>query len=87
DLTVEDKQKIEKVITVLTEINSILIQAQLQVGYRVRDEVALFILHAEEIISSFVTNDGMPVDPMDLAIQMKILPRIIGGSTPIRKVI
>lgn len=87
DLTVEDKQKIEKVITVLTEINSILIQAQLQVGYRVRDEVALFILHAEEIISSFVTNDGMPVDPMDLAIQMKILPRIIGGSTPVRNVV
>jgi hypothetical protein len=87
NLTTEDKQKIEKVITVLTEVNTILIQAQLQVGYRVRDEVALFVLHAEEIISSFVTNGGMQVNPLDLALQMKILPRIIGGSTPVRKVV
>ncbi len=87
NLTAEDKQKIEEVITVLTEVNSILIQAQLQVGYRVRDEVALFVLHAEEIISSFVNRDGIQVNPLDLALQMKILPRIIGGSTPVRKVV
>ncbi len=83
----KDKQNIEGVIAVLTEVNSILIQAQLQVGYRVRDEVALFVLHAEEIINSFVTRDGIQVNPLDLALQMKILPRIIGGSTPIRKVV
>lgn len=87
NLTAEDKQKIEEVITVLTEVNSILVQAQLQVGYRVRDEVALFVLHAEEIISSFVNRDGIQVNPLDLALQMKILPRIIGGSTPVRKVV
>ncbi len=86
-ITAKDKQNIEKVIAVLTEVNSILIQAQLQVGYRVRDEVALFVLHAEEIINSFVTRDGIQVNPLDLALQMKILPRIIGGSTPIRKVV
>ena len=86
-ITVEDKQKIEEVIAVLTEVNSVLIQAQLQVGYRVRDEVALFVLHAEEIISSFVNRDGIQVNPLDLALQMKILPRIIGGSTPVRKVV
>ncbi|MGI6436153.1 MAG: MrcB family domain-containing protein [Syntrophomonadaceae bacterium] len=87
NLTVEDNQKIEKVITVLTEINSILIQGQLQVGYRVRDEVALFVLHAQEIINSFVTRGGIRVNPLDLALQMKILPRIIGGSTPVRKMV
>lgn len=88
-ITIEDKQKIEEVIAVLTEVNSVLIQAQLQVGYRVRDEIALFVLHAEEIISSFVNRDGLQVqvNPLDLALQMKILPRIIGGSTPVRKVV
>jgi 5-methylcytosine-specific restriction protein B len=86
DISVEDKQKIDEVIMVLTEVNTILIQAQLQVGYRVRDEVALFVLHAEEIIDSFVTTNKMQVNPLDLALQMKILPRIIGGSIPIRKV-
>ena len=59
----------------------------MQVGYRERDEVALFVLHAEEIISSFVNRDGIQVNPLDLALQMKILPRIIGGSTPVRKVV
>ncbi len=87
DISVEDKQEIDEVITVLTEVNTILIQAQLQVGYRVRDEVALFVLHAEEIIDSFVTTNKMQVNPLDLALQMKILPRIIGGSIPIRKVV
>lgn len=87
NISAEDKQKIDEVIKVLTEVNTILIQAQLQVGYRVRDEVALFVLHAEDIIDSFVTTNKMQVNPLDLALQMKILPRIIGGSTPIRKVV
>lgn len=87
NISAEDKQKIDEVIMVLTEVNTILIQAQLQVGYRVRDEVALFVLHAEDIIDSFVTTDKIQVNPLDLALQMKILPRIIGGSTPIRKVV
>ncbi|MDD4627432.1 MAG: DUF3578 domain-containing protein [Syntrophomonas sp.] len=87
EITAEEKQKIEEVIAILTEVNSVLIQAQLQVGYRVRDEVALFALHAEEIISSFVNRDGIQFNPLDLALQMKILPRIIGGSTPVRKVV
>jgi len=87
DISDEEKQKIDEVIEVLTEVNTILTQAQLQVGYRVRDEVALFVLHAEDIIDSFVTTDKMQVNPLDLALQMKILPRIIGGSTPIRKVV
>lgn len=87
DISDEDKQKVDEVIQVLTEVNTILTQAQLQVGYRVRDEVALFVLHAGDIIDSFITTDKMQVNPLDLALQMKILPRIIGGSTPIRKVV
>jgi len=76
-----------EVVQSLTEINSFLAQAQLQVGYRVRDEIVLFVLHAREIAASFATRDGGTVDPLDLAFLMKILPRIAGGSNAVRQVI
>jgi hypothetical protein len=85
--TEEEVQIIERVIEVLTGINSILQPAQLQLGYRSRDEIALFVLHAREIESSFVTQSGEKVDPMDLAILMKVLPRIMGGSSTIRQIL
>jgi hypothetical protein len=72
----EDAQAVKNVIDVLTTINGFLQQAQLQVGYRTRDEVALFALHASELASGFLTREGTPVDPLDLAIHMKILPRL-----------
>lgn len=71
----------------LTELNTVLIQAQLQLGYRTRDEIALFVLHAEDVASAFVTRMGKPVDPLDLALLMKVLPRIVGGSMAIRRVL
>lgn len=83
----ETLQIIREVVGSLTEINSFLIQAQLQVGYRVRDEIVLFILHAREISQAFVTRNGETVDPFDLALLMKVLPRIAGGSNSIRQVI
>ena len=81
------KQDINQVIDALTEINKILTKAQLQVGFRVRDEIALFILNAREMASSFIDSEGKKVDPLDMAIQMKVLPRIIGGSSSIRQVL
>ncbi len=83
----EEIQIIEQVIDVLTDINSILQPAQLQLGYRSRDEIALFVLHAREIEESFVTHSGEKVDPLDLAILMKVLPRIMGGSSTIRQIL
>jgi len=82
-----EKGLINGVITHLTEINRILIHAQLQVGYRSRDEIALFVLHAQDYRDAFITSAQKVVDPVDLAIQMKILPRIAGGSAPVRRVI
>lgn len=82
-----ERQAITQVIDALTSINQILIKAQLQVGYRIRDELALFVLHAREMASSFVDHNGNKVDPLDMAIQMKVLPRIIGGSSAIRQVV
>lgn len=86
-LSLDEETMIDKVITTLTEINSILRQAQLQVGYRTRDEVALFVLHAQAYKGSFKTSSGKTVDPLDLALLMKILPRISGGSMPIRNAV
>lgn len=81
------REIVENVIRTLTEINSFLVKAQLQVGYRTRDEIVLFVLHAREVLSSFVTRTGENVDPLDLALQMKVLPRIVGGSSSIQRTV
>jgi hypothetical protein len=83
----EEKQQINSFIEKLTDVNKFLKPAQLQVGYRTRDEIILYAVHAKEIKTYFVTKEGIDVDPFDLAILMKILPRIVGGSNTIRQVI
>ncbi|SMC23755.1 AAA domain (dynein-related subfamily) [Desulfacinum hydrothermale DSM 13146] len=87
NLKEEEEQEVIRAVDVLKEINKLLIPAQLQVGYRTRDEVALFLIHANEIRESFTGSNGEKIDPLDLALQMKILPRIVGGSTAIRQVV
>lgn len=83
-----ERKIIKRVITVLTRLNGFLVRAQLQAGYRTRDEICLFMIHAEDSRSSFVTRKtdraaSVPVDPLDIALQMKILPRIAGGSSAV----
>jgi hypothetical protein len=78
-------QVVKKVISTLETLNIHLWLAQLQVGYRVRDEIALFALNAKEIERFFMTSNEEPVDPLDLAISMKVLPRIVGGSGAVRR--
>lgn len=87
DVSDAEAAVVDDVVRQLSELNSILRRAQLQLGYRSRDEIALFVLHAREIAESFRDLDGAEVSPMDLAIQMKVLPRILGGSNGIRRVI
>jgi hypothetical protein len=43
------------------------------------------MLNAEEVRSSFRSRHNKAVDPLDLALSMKILPRIVGGSNAIRR--
>ncbi|QDV45802.1 5-methylcytosine-specific restriction enzyme subunit McrB [Stieleria neptunia] len=75
----------ERATMLLQEVNQCLVHSQLQVGYRTRDEVILFLLNAEEMKGAFRTRDGQAVDPLDLAIMMKVLPRLVGGSNAIRR--
>ncbi len=85
--TATEKELIQGAIDELVSLNQILSAAQLQIGYRTRDEIALFLLHAEEIRSFFQTKEENPINPLDLALQMKILPRIVGGSGGLQRVL
>jgi 5-methylcytosine-specific restriction enzyme B len=86
-LTPLETDAIEKVIALLTTVNGFLQQAQLHVGYRTRDEIALYVLHATDVESAFVTRAGDKVDPIDLTLHMKILPRLVGGSAAVRRAV
>ena len=85
DLSEREAKQVERVVAVLTEANGFLAPAGLGVGYRLRDEAALFVLHAAETPDAFRTRDGEAVDPLDLALFMKLLPRIAGGSRSVRQ--
>jgi hypothetical protein len=47
----------------------------------------MFCIHAQPYLELFVTRDEEPIDPLDLAITMKVLPRIQGGGPTIRRVL
>ena len=83
-LTDAEQALINHAIATLDAINKGLAPAQVQVAYRVRDEVALFLLHAAETPEAFRTRSGALVDPLDLALHMKVLPRVQGGSRALR---
>lgn len=87
DLTQAERDLVSTTINSLVSLNDILGQAQLQLAYRSRDEIAMFVLHASDVLDSFVDSSGTAVDPLDLAIQMKVLPRIAGGSSVIESVL
>lgn len=80
-------QNAEQATNLLQQINDCLVRSQLQVGYRTRDEVILFLINASEMPDAFRTREGSRVDPLDVAIMMKILPRLVGGSNAIRATI
>lgn len=74
-------------VSALVRANGALSKAQLQVGFRVRDEVALFCLASLTSPESFVESDGSLVSPLDLCLSMKVLPRVQGGGALIRSVL
>ncbi len=84
-VTENEQAHIDRAVEALAEANRFLAPAQLQVAYRTRDEVALFLLHAADHQGAFRTRGGEAVDPLDLALHMKVLPRLAGGSRPLRR--
>lgn len=82
----EEMKIINDTIVRLTEVNRCLSLAQLQVGYRVRDEMIMFLIHALQDSDSFGDTEAF-VNALDVVLQMKILPRIQGGSSVIAQVL
>jgi 5-methylcytosine-specific restriction endonuclease McrBC GTP-binding regulatory subunit McrB len=78
---------VNRVVATLEELNSMLSENQLQVGYRVRDEIALFCLTAQTVIDELQTLEDGQIDALDLAISMKVLPRIQGSGVAITKML
>jgi len=79
DLTDKDKGVLIPVLEKLKEINVILKTADLQIGYRVRDEMCFYMLYQREI------DDILSFDEaLDYQVMQKILPRIQGSSRRIQ---
>lgn len=74
-------------VNALVRANEGLQPAQLQVGFRVRDEVSLFCLNAAGSQEHFVDREETLIDPLDLCISMKVLPRLQGGGALLRDVL
>ena len=87
DLSDDEHASVDRAVEALAALNAFLTPAQVQAAYRTRDEVALFVLHAADGAAAFRTRSGDPVDPLDLALHMKVLPRLRGGSRPVRRAV
>lgn len=61
-------------IDLLVELNGTLAQASMQVGYRTRDEVCIFLFHNAE---QALLDEAVA---LDLAVYHKVLPRLQGGE-------
>ena len=74
----DQKDFVEEICFELQKINEILVKANAQIGYRVRDEIAFYILnnHVEGDLISFS-------QALDNEIMQKILPRIQGSAAMI----
>lgn len=82
-LSLDERQQLLPVIEKLIAINQILEQADLHFAYRVRDEVAFYLLYNEQSNHALI-----PIETaFDFQIMQKILPRIQGSSIRVKRVI
>jgi hypothetical protein len=84
DLTGGERAAVERAVAAVAGADALLAPAGLGVGYRARDEAALFVLHAAATPGAFRTREGVRVDPLDLALFMKLLPRLEGSRPAVR---
>ncbi|WP_412069681.1 McrB family protein [Rubrivirga sp. IMCC43871] len=85
DLSRGDRQIVERAVGAVAEA-AVLLAPSAGVGYRARDEVALFSLHAAEAPGAFRDAAG-PVDPLDLALLTKLVPRLDGARAADRSAV
>jgi len=77
----DDDGVVDEVCFDLEAINQILIKANLHVGYRVRDEIAFYMMNNKK--AELLSEDAA----FDYEIMQKILPRIQGSSAAIKDVL
>lgn len=77
----EDKEYISNICDELQRINIILKKAEAHVGYRVRDEIAFYMLNNKK--HALLPED----EAFDNEIMQKILPRIQGSSSTIKSML
>ena len=84
DLADAERRSVGGAVEAVAGADAVLAPAGLGVGYRARDEVALFVLHAAETPDAFRDSEGKAVDPLDVALLAKLVPRIDGASATVR---
>ncbi len=84
NLSGDERQRVERAVEAVAGADAALAPAGLGVGYRARDEVALFVLHAADTLDAFRDAERRAVDPLDLALLAKLVPRIDGASAAVR---
>jgi hypothetical protein len=84
DLSGDERAAVEAAVEAVAQADALLAPAGLGVGYRARDEAALFALHAAETPDAFRGAGGEPVGAVDLAVLTKLLPRLDGASAAAR---
>ena len=82
DLPENEKGYCKKIINALKEIDKILKEADFQIGYRIRDELCFYMLYQREIEDIISYEEAF-----DFQIMQKILPRIQGSSSRVKKTI
>lgn len=81
ELTLQDKEMISEEMKFLQEVNQILRKADLHFAYRVRDEIAFYLILNKKY--NLIDSDTA----IDFQIMQKILPRIHGSSERVQIVL
>ncbi len=81
DAYANNKDIIQRTVGQLVKINTILENINAHVGFRVRDSICFYSIYNERF--SLMTTD----EAMDMQIMQKILPRIQGNNSAVKKVI
>jgi MoxR-like ATPase len=82
DLSEKEKEYSKNIINTLKKIDEILKEADFQIGYRIRDELCFYMLYQREIKDIISYEEAF-----DFQIMQKILPRIQGSSSRVKKII
>ena len=86
-LTDAEHETAEAAVAAVAEADAVLAPAGLGTGFRTRDDVALFALHARDTPDAWRDREGAPVDPLDLALRLRLVPRLDGVRAAARDAI